>query len=424
MGVVKFMQKSNVVKKTDFEKYELVIPFISLPGRKHRHYICTELEKRHPCFSDEFAFDSFLKKISRKGLTEEVFVMNKYKLAEYESRRRVPGLGFYLENPRHWRKVFVGKKWKLIFWGIVLSFFLGLTGALTSKSSDHAASEVKEDDFLVSETAALGEDIEENYESSFSKTFFSDVNQADGKITRYEWKLEEKKGNLYEMVSASLKGIYPENLSGYSGGTVNYSDGIPLMEISVEEKIGRRNSENQSLSIQNEKMSNADFNKMIREIISVNEAILLNEKAPPYHIEFVCNTRKENLIFRLLNETALLISKDSRIVTSLKINQIEEEKLLIGFSIEEDATLFPSDKVYINLNSISDYLKLFIEKSKKKVSLSKKEEVKTESSLAKEQEEKVKKIGEIRRPDNTTSLFFKTEEGKIKTVNAILKEDL
>ena len=170
-------------------------------------------------------------------------------------------------------------------------------------------------------------------------------------------------------------------------------------------------------------MPNADFNKLLRQIISENEAVLLNEKAPPYHIEFLCSTQKENLIHRILNESALLISKEFRIISSVKIQQTEEDKILIGFSIEEDSSLFPADMVYINLNSISEYLKLFIEKSNKTVSLQTQQEKENEFSY-KEQKEKDKKIGEIRRPDNTASLFFKTEEGKIKTVNAILKEDL
>ncbi len=425
MGVVKFMQKSNVIKKTDFEKYELVIPFISLTGKKYNHFICSELEKRHPCFSDEFAFDSFVKKVTRKGLTEEVYVMNKYKLAEYESRRTFPGLGFYLENLKHWRRFFVERKWKLIFWAFFFCLCLGLSGAIAGKIKGQKIAEKTENDSLISLTdSSEGEIKEKEMLTLFSKTFFSDVKQADGKISRYEWRLEEKKGNWFETVTASLKGVFPENLSGYSGGAVSYSNGLPVMEISVVEKIGGHDSENQIVSINNDKMPNADFNQLLRKIISENEAVLLNEKAPPYHIEFLCSTQKENLIHRILNESALLISKDFRMISSVKIQQAEEDKILIGFSIEEDSSLFPADMVYINLNSISEYLKLFIEESKKTVPLSKKEEVKTESSLAKEQEEKDKKIGEIRRPDNTASLFFKTEEGKIKTVNAILKEDL
>ena len=57
------------------------------------------------------AFDSFVKKVTRKGLTEEVYVMNKYKLAEYESRRRMSGSGFYIEDRKSFYRFFVNQKW-------------------------------------------------------------------------------------------------------------------------------------------------------------------------------------------------------------------------------------------------------------------------------------------------------------------------
>ena len=78
------MQKDNVIKRNDFEQYEILIPFSSSLGKKRKQFICSQLEKMHPCFSDEFAFDSFVKKVTRKGLTEEVYVMNK--LIEYKKK--------------------------------------------------------------------------------------------------------------------------------------------------------------------------------------------------------------------------------------------------------------------------------------------------------------------------------------------------
>ena len=59
--------KNNVIKKQDYERYEIVVPFSSLLGRRRKSFFSSELEKRHPCFSDEFAFDSNIKKIGRKN---------------------------------------------------------------------------------------------------------------------------------------------------------------------------------------------------------------------------------------------------------------------------------------------------------------------------------------------------------------------
>ena len=90
--------KNNVIKRRDFERYEIIVPFSSLVGRRRKSFLSSELEKRHPCFSDEFAFDSGIKKISKKGMLADVLVVNKYKLAEYEQRRKFSGRGFFLER--------------------------------------------------------------------------------------------------------------------------------------------------------------------------------------------------------------------------------------------------------------------------------------------------------------------------------------
>ena len=77
----------TVIRKDDLERYEIVVPFLNIAGRRRKQFLCSELEKLHPCFSDEFAFDSVIKKVCKKGLCEDVFVMNKYRLAEYERKR-------------------------------------------------------------------------------------------------------------------------------------------------------------------------------------------------------------------------------------------------------------------------------------------------------------------------------------------------
>ncbi len=113
----------QIIQKKDFESYEIILPFSAIAGKRRKQYLCSELEKMHPCFSDEFAFDSAVKKISRKGLCAEVVVMNKYRLAEYEDKRRFSGKGFRLElNPEKTgktgkkalflrRRFFIDKKW-------------------------------------------------------------------------------------------------------------------------------------------------------------------------------------------------------------------------------------------------------------------------------------------------------------------------
>ena len=67
------MEKS-MLKKKDFECYNVLLPFSTIAGKRRRRYLCSELEKRHPCFSDEFAYDLVLKRLCRKGIQTEVYV--------------------------------------------------------------------------------------------------------------------------------------------------------------------------------------------------------------------------------------------------------------------------------------------------------------------------------------------------------------
>ena len=74
--------KNCAVKKSDYEKYSIILPFKFLLGKRRKKFIFKEREKLHPCFSDEYCFDS---KILYKNwkFFADVLVMNKMKLASY-----------------------------------------------------------------------------------------------------------------------------------------------------------------------------------------------------------------------------------------------------------------------------------------------------------------------------------------------------
>ena len=68
------------LKDFDYEKYQLVLPYRFLFGRKRQRFIYSELEKMHPCFSGEFCFDSNMRKVSKKGFVSDVMVIIKINL--------------------------------------------------------------------------------------------------------------------------------------------------------------------------------------------------------------------------------------------------------------------------------------------------------------------------------------------------------
>ena len=138
MEVEKYMQKNNVLRKRDYERYEIMIPFIYTFGKRKEKFLCSELEKMHPCFSDEFTIDTSIKGITRKGFFEDVYVMNKLKLAEYERKRSIAGAGFFAEKESDIaktglnfpRRIFVEKRLKLTVYGVIFCLLLGITGII------------------------------------------------------------------------------------------------------------------------------------------------------------------------------------------------------------------------------------------------------------------------------------------------------
>lgn len=76
----------NVVKKEDFEVYEIHVPFSKL-GKTMVSYLNHELEKMHPGFDELCCFDYRLA-FERRGFVAKVFVMNRMVLESYRRNRR------------------------------------------------------------------------------------------------------------------------------------------------------------------------------------------------------------------------------------------------------------------------------------------------------------------------------------------------
>ncbi len=413
-GVVRFMQKDNVIKRNDFEQYEILIPFSSSLGKKRKQFICSQLEKMHPCFSDEFAFDSVIKKITQKGFYEDVFVVNKFRLAEYEQKRKFSGTGFFIEKSVKSKlpalRLFADKKWQ--FFVIILAFcILGVIAGIIfgfSGSNKNAIENVQMTEPVV--------EIEINNnlpDFSAGEQLLSYVAEAGGKISRFDWSVIRCKNELFEQLNASIKGAFPENLNGFSTSNVIYENGIPCIDASYANKTPEHNiliNEKQTSSL-----PNSDFNKELRAIITRHAALLREEKAPPYHIEFDCEMNLEKNQ-KMLMELFSFIEADNRIVTAVSVIRTSGNELHVGLSIE------PASFNGQNLQNVIENLALFTSSDSKVFSVADKNNMQNkviyETGKNKTSEDKgyETKIGEIRRPDKTTLIFYKNAEGKIKTV--------
>lgn len=414
--------KTNVITKNDFEKYEILVPFLSATGKRKKQFLCQELEKRHPCFSDEFAFDSSLRSIKKKGVYEDVLVINKYKLAEYEGKRRFAGWGFLMPGQKNQHRYFMDAKWKVLkYLMIFISVFVMallifemssyvlrregfISGDLVSGRGNAEQNELD----MVSGAGGI-EDVSESevYFNSSDAVFFEVVNQSDGNIISFEWNMD----GYSKRLSSIVKGVFPENFTSLPGvenyDRVVYENGVPRMTVTCRQKIIPLSDElsNKKKSV----LENKDFNKLLRDTLSEYGAVLKEENAPPYHIEFTFQkgTKSEKLFEKL----AAIITEDNRTVTAVNLSQSVVGEFRAGLSIEVISL------EGFDLNLISKNLRLFFDDGIKATLVENNRVVKNipVASLP------YKKLGQIKKDDNTTVVYFKNQEGKMQT--KILKEN-
>jgi hypothetical protein len=380
--------------------------------------LSSELEKLHPCFSDEFAFDSKIAKIKRNGFCSDVYVVNKYKLSEYERKRSLSGSGLFVENGRNkklWqkRRLFVEKKWKFTVFTLFVFSLLVLIGIFsgfyTGRSIEDDVGKKNEISVPVKDNVSeiSGSDLfVEDKQFILEETFLKNVAEADGKISWLEWKMN----GYTETLSAFVSGVYPENLINAGGESVIYENGIPKLKVSYVKQL-RQQDTREIIDSDNTFLSNSDFNKLLRKTLNEAGAKLIEEKAPPYHIEFFYKpVNASDNLFELL---AGIISEDRRCVSSVSIYQTEASDLRIGLSIETiPLTGF-------DLKLLSENLKLFIDESKRKVMPEAPQNPGTEKFVSEnkmQKKEPLVKVGEIKHSDNTTVVFFKNSEGKLKGI--------
>ena len=377
-------EKNNVIKKKDFEKYSILLPFVAAYGKHRKQYLCAELEKVHPCFSDEFCFDSSVKKITRKGFSTDVFVMNKATLAEYEQKRHLNGTGFVIENGRKFKRLFVNDKWKGAVAGVIACVFVTgvglLCGAMSGVTARTNLTNIEEkadrNETRISLTKSEGEfsdfsdymgenDLFNNPSNDPSKKtsflwkdFLDVVNDADGKITFVEWSIDGFSENL----KASVKSVFPESLlslniwkKNLKNDSVIYEKGIPFMQLDYSKKI--------STVAQSElmpcKMSDSEFTKTIRDTLKSFGAELRQENAPPYHIEFSLPYKTDRRkLFYMLDE---IIRNDNRAVTFFstgmldKVNSTANADFRAALSIQPVSDFSGRITSGFNLKYFSDY---------------------------------------------------------------------
>lgn len=402
-------REGNVlIKKSDYEKYRIILPYRFLFGKRRQNYLSAELEKLHPCFSDEFCFDPDFIGLSRKGISADVMVMHKYKLAEYENRHPVTGSGFLAENcDRH--RYFVAHKYKvltavLILLLVILGFSLisWVIGAAKKEGAGEelAGTEVSESE----EGQATGTGGLANVagdQTSLLGEFFEAVRECGGSIASIYWHTD----GFTESLEASVQGLYPERLGSLceksgSGGNVLqtiYEQGIPSLDFSVQGKVAG----GKPVSVITGAAERMELCREVRIALAETNAVLKRESFVPYKIIF--STANGEGVFAALAE---ILEQHKKSAASIKLEE-EKGRLEAEVCIEE-AAYFEKG---IDLKMISENTGLFFKQKKKAESQIARADVKKSQV-----EVGYKKIGQIKNPDGRVITFYKTGEGKIKRI--------
>ena len=386
--------KKQYCPSDDYDFYTIPLPPKLLLNSRKNKYICGQLEKLHPCFSDDCSFDSFLS-LEKKGLRANVLVMYKHKIAEYKANKS----RLFIKECKYHQFFVEGKKkvagllsGLLLLTGLCLLAFLpdfvgGKEGGQASgQASDQASVQTSQNP-----PASLSpQDLPKGL---YAPQVLYLVAKNGTYIRSFSWNYD----GFTEALSMQISGLYPEQLVDFSPqpdfSSITFEDAIPLMTISFNENqsqtVNKNFPEQELLSLK----------KDFRSLILSSRLVLSEESVNPFGLK-------------------LLISKDSKKDFILLLEYIRQKQLcLSSINIIADdlqtrvQLIFSSVKLCDQtefLNSLIENLQLFHspEKDRKsrKVLVEKKQEPQSKNFT---------KVGQIQKPDGSITSYYKDEKGKI-----------
>lgn len=384
------MKNKNVLEKKDYDFYKIQLPFSMLIGGKRNRYLFAELGKQHPRFSDEFCFDSKLN-LNKKGLSCDVIVMEKYRLAEIKNNN--PHQLLFIQEKKN--SVFDSGVLKIIKSPLfLLGVFICVTGITCGIFASHHIKTAKEKNRVTAmEPVITAPDTTlNNYDLN---DFFTEVAESDGKISWIEW-INDKRT---ERFSASVSNVYPEVIENenVSFSTISYSNGIPYMVVNIKNSV--QNLQSGEKSIVDIHMSFPD----IRELLQYSGVTIIEESHNPLMISFYCSGNGN--FFSKLSEC---ISSNHMTLKSLRVHSKDKDLLEVQIVFANPEENINENPVQI-LNLIGQNITLF--RGESKTNEIRKPALKTNYSPVVEHSLGIK-TGEIVYSDGTKMVFYKTADGK------------
>ena len=414
--------RKNVICKKDYERYSVKMPFrVFLSRNRSRdRFLFGELEKLHPCFSDECTFDSKFK-FGKKGLLSDVVVMNRLKLSEYKAQAFGNRL-FLEENPE--KSVFKkrGKPVVLIISMAALAFVCCLVMALSNLHKTRLSNgfvgnqSAPEDNFEADdETYNYHFSFEGKFSGELTNLFLSAIEGDSAFLSELEWKCD----GINESFFASVGYIHPDRLMNngdFELSSVNYKDNVPFFTAKGKCKIRRSDMNQTELVWSNGKNGVFDADEEVfsefRKIISSAGAEFLEENFNPWKIRFVLKDASLEQTENLISEMAGYVLKMGIAIRRLVIRKGGFD----DFELEIETAPDLDPYMGVNLNILEKRFRLFGLKTQREkvqsyqIAVEKKN---TEPLLDNPGPPELRKIGEIRHKDGSFVVYFKNKQGKI-----------
>ncbi|MBO4638160.1 MAG: hypothetical protein J5710_00215 [Treponema sp.] len=383
----------------DYDFYTIPFALKYLKHTNRDRYLYSELEKLHPCFSDDCCFDARFR-FEKSRLMADIVVMQKYKLAEYKNQKKK----IYISERKGYA-FFEKQTTKNVMLLSCTFFILTCLTCLVFNKNRSVPRNIPKDE-KVAQTEPVN--TVENYVTGAE--IFNYIATLEGKIYGFIWSSD----GYVEKLTFNLKGVFPEQIDHFQFqqnsihadfSSVVFEDNLPVFTASFSvKKIPWEMSE---------AISNNQYRSELRDLIKQNEIELLEETINPFSLRIVIIQNQQQAYETLLNfliEKKLSVSEIKIMKSQVDgINKTKNQlKLELLFSKESFSS---TENLYMSLLQNS---KVFCETESnamftETVNNKKIESIKTQSGKS------LVKIGKVLKQDGSVIEYYKDDNGKIIT---------
>lgn len=381
----------------DYDFYSFSFPLSAFPRVKRNKYIYSQLEKIHPCFSDNCCFD-YKFRLEKKGIKADVVVMQKYTLAEYKNSKR--------------RIVIPERKRTVFFAGIKLESIMAVTAFIIVLGLILSG-------FVLVKKQKIGNDksmlqIKETEKSQYPAPFESVVlllqnaERFGGTSDFFSWELN----GFTEKTCLNVRNIFPEQIMDFLPQAVfssvqfdsDITGTVPHMTVQINQRLGNAFAQNYKYTSRNK----AELRAFLMS--QPEEVSIMEETVKPDAIKFSLRgdlKNKTEKVLAIINEKQVYIS-------SLVIKKQGDEVLFeIVFS---DMELKNQDRLIQTLmNSVSIFFEELVlqEEITQTDSKNKSQQQQITQWQNETQQEKLTLVGKIIHGDGNVTEYYKNQTGKI-----------